>query len=100
MVSGGKGLVHALNIIGGENVVGIKDEIAVKAPGEVPGNMYQQILQGISLAYTHGIVPLIHGGAGRPGNRRRMVGAVVRHHKDLQQLRRVILIADAVQQMG
>ena len=47
--------------------------------------MHQQILQGIALTHAHGIVPLVHGGACRPGNQCRIIGAVVRQHENPQK---------------
>ena len=85
LVSVGKRPVHGLHIVGSQNIVRVKHEVSVKAPGIILLQMLQQLLQGVALAHPHLVEPLIHMGPGHPGHHGRVIGAVVRQHENGQQ---------------
>ena len=90
----GEGAVHLLDIVGREDIVGVKDEVAVKALGVVPAEVVHQGGPGVALAHLGFVGPLVHGGAGHPGNERRVVGAVVRQDEDVDVVGVVGLAAE------
>ena len=77
----GEDFVHPLDIVRGQNVVGVEHEVAVKALGPVLRNVAHQRVQGVALAHAVGAAPLIHHRPRLPGDGRGAVGAVVRHHE-------------------
>ena len=84
--------------VGVQDVVGVQHQIGVIVP-PFP-DAVQEELQGVALAHMAGILPgedLRPVGAGDDGGG---VGAVVRHHVGVQQLRGVVLSADAVQELA
>ena len=100
LVAVGEGFVHSLDIVRCQQIVGVKDEIAVKAVGIVVLQMAQQRLQGIALAHKLGIEALIGDSAGTAGDLGRVIGTVIRKNKDADKLLIVGLAADAGDQIA
>ena len=96
----GKRPVHGLHIVGSQNIVRVKHEVAVEALGIVLLQVLQQLLQGVALAHLHLVEPLIHVGPGHPGHHGRVVGAVVRQDENGQQTLRIRLSPEAGDQVA
>ena len=81
LVAVGEHLVHPLNVVRGQQVVGVKHEITVKPRRIVRADVLQQEVQGIALAHVQLVEPLIDHRAVGPGDGGGAVGAVVRRHE-------------------
>ena len=95
-----EGAVHGGDVIGVQNVVGVKDKVAVEPGGVVLLQMAQQGLEGVALAHLHVIEALIDGGSGAAGDGGGVVGAVVRQHEDVQQTLVIGLAAETADEVG
>ena len=95
-----EGTVHGGDVTGVQNVVGVKDNVAVEPGGVVLLQMAQQGLEGVALAHLHVIEALIDGGSGAAGNVGGVVGAVVRQHEDVQQTLVIGLAAETADEVG
>ena len=94
-----KGLVHARDIVAVEQVVCVKYKIALKGiRSVVPRDAGEQIFQRVALCAVVRVAALIADRAAAARRLRRPVRAVVGHDKDREQLRRVVLQADALEQ--
>ena len=97
----GEHLVHLGNVVGVQEVVGVEDkEAVVFFVGVVLGDFTQEEFKGVALAHL-GLVAAgpDHGppGCGHGGG---IVGTVIGHHKDIDQLGGVILGFDAVDELA
>ena len=97
----GEGLVHPGDVVRGQEVVGVKDKVAVKVvvPPGIP-DLGQEVVEGVALAHVDPVRALVDHGPGLPCRPGGAVGAVVRHHESDEAVRRVVLAADAVQQVA
>ena len=87
--------------MGVQQVVRVEDKVAVVALlGILLPNVLQQESQGIALAHLHLVLPLKHPRSMLSGNGGCAVGAVVRHHINVQQVLGIVLLPDALQQLG
>lgn len=94
-----KGLVHARDIVAVEQVVCVKYKIALKGiRSVVPRDAGEQIFQRVALCAVVRVAALIADRTAAARRLRRPVRAVVGHDKDREQLRRVVLQADALEQ--
>ena len=99
--TGREGFVHLADIILIQEVVGVENEIAVKISSAVLlHHLIEQELEGIALAHPRFVLPHKDRGAGLLRDGGRPVGAVVRHHKDRNQLGRIFLSPDAFDQLA
>ena len=94
-----KGAVHLPDEIGVHQIVRVKDEIAVVVPFSLLLQAAEEIVHGVALALMYVVKPFIDKGSRPAGHGGGVVGAVVGYHIQVQQLRRVILPAQALQQL-
>ena len=99
-VAVGEGAVHLGDVVGRQQVIGVEDEEAVKDLAIVGFDMAQQLLEGVALADQDPVKALVDHSAVLPGHLGGVVGAVVGHYEDRDQLAGVVLGADGVQQMA
>ncbi len=85
VVPGGERAVHLLDIVGGEEVIGVKDEVAIVSGRDVPRDMGEERLEGVALTDLLAVEALIDNRAALARDARGVVGAVVRQHEDVQQ---------------
>ena len=94
-----KGLIHARDIVAVEQIVCVKYKIALKGiRSVVPRDAGEQIFQRVALCAVVRVAALIADRTAAARRLRRPVRAVVGHDKDREQLRRVVLQADALEQ--
>ena len=98
LIAVGEHDVHLLNVVRGEDVVGIEHEVAVKAVGIVGLDVLGQEIQGVALTHIDVVEPLVHHGPVPPRDGGGVVGAVVRRHKDGEQGGVIRLLPETVQQ--
>ena len=60
----------------------------------------EEVVQGVALALVDAVKPLVYVRAGLTGHSGGVIGAVVRHHIEVQELGRVILLAHTLQKLG
>lgn len=100
-VARGEHLVHLGYVAGVQQVVGVKDKVAVVVLlGVLLLDFLQQKPQREALAHLQLILALENPGPAGRGDLRGVVGAVVRHHVNVDQILGVILPPDALQQLG
>src|SRR5699024_4477808 len=93
--------VHPGDVVPLEEVVGVKDEVAVKPLSPILLlDLVQQEVQGVALAHPELVEPLEDHGPGVPGHLGGAVGAVVRHHEGGHKVRGVVLPGDGVQKLA
>ena len=100
VVSVGEGFVHPLDVIRTQEVIRIKDEVAVKALRLVLRNVPQQGVEGVALAHLFAVNAFVDRRARRARHVRGTVRTVVRHDENLQLVLRVGLPVQAVDQVG
>lgn len=92
--------VHLLDIVGGEEVIGVKDEVAIVSGRDVPRDMGEERLEGVALTDLLAVEALIDNRAALARDARGVVGAVVGEDIDREQLARVRLCAQAREQVA
>ena len=97
---GGERAVHLLDIVGGEEVIGVKDEVAIVSGRDVPRDMGEERLEGVALTDLLAVEALIDDRAALARDARGVVGAVVGEDIDREQLARVCLGAQAREQVA
>lgn len=100
-VARGEGLVHALDEVGREQIVGVEDEKGVEGFQRVVAlDVLNQKPERPALAGAGGVLPLIDDRAVRAAKLGGFVRAVVGDDKDRHQPGRIRLGADAVDEVG
>ena len=100
IVAGIEHFVHLIDKVGVDDVVGIKNEEAIVAAlADVGLQLMEQVAQSIALALVDGIEPFIDGSTGPTGCPGGIVGAVIGHYIDIQQLPGVVLGGQAADQL-
>ena len=101
VLAAGEGVVHLGDEVGVHQVVGVEyKEAGVLAELIRLDQLTEEIVHGVALAHLHLVEPLVDGGAGLPGDAGGVVGAVVGHHIDVQQLAGIFLLAQAGDQLA
>ena len=95
-----KSVVHLGNVITGNNVIGIENKIALKGIGILVENAIEAKVHDPALALSSKVITLIDNGAGLARKLRRVVGAGIGDHEDLDKLGRIILILDGANEVG
>ena len=92
ILTGIKHLIHLAHKLRVNQIICVEYEKAVICCfAVVVKDMVEQIIERISLADLHLIEPLIHDSARLTGNFRRVIRAVVRNDKDIQQFLWIVL---------
>ena len=94
-----KGPVHGGDEIGVHVVVGVKDEEALVPGAPLRLQAVEQVVHGVALAHLDLVEALVDDGARLPGDGGGVVGAVVGHHVHVQQLGRVVLSLEILNQI-
>ena len=101
IIAGIKYLVHLIDKVGVNDVVGVKDkEAVIAALTDVSLQLMEQIAQCIALALVDGVKPLIDSGAGPAGCARGIIGAVVSYDIDVQQFPGIVLGGQAADELA
>ena len=96
-----KRLVHAGDIIGGQDIVRVEDEKAVEGVGaEVAADVPQKKVHRIPLADQRFVLPFIDGRAAFACDAGGRIGAVVGGDENAHKLGRIILRLNASNQVG
>lgn len=95
-----EGAVHLPHKVGVHQIVRVKDKIAVIAVLTLLLQLAEEVVHGVALALVNGVPPLVHEGSRLPGGPGGVVGAVVRHHVQVQQLLGIVLFSETVQQLA
>ena len=100
LISGGEHLVHPLDVVRTKDVVGVKDEKAVECVGIIPADVSEQLIERITLADQFVVEAGVYRCPMSAGDISRIVRAVVRDHEHMNQILRIGLLPDALQQVG
>ena len=95
-----KGIVHLGHVIAGDNVIGIEDKVALERVGILVKNAIKTKVHDPALTLAGKIIALINDGARLARELRRVVGAGIGDHEDLDKLGRIILILDGANKVG
>ena len=95
-----KGIIHLGDVIAGDNVVGIEDKVALKRVGILVENAIETKVHDPALTLAGQVVALINDGACLARELRRIIGAGIGDHEDLDKLGRIILVLDGANEVG
>ena len=95
-----KGIVHLGDVIAGDDVIGIEDKVAFKRIGILVKDAVEAKVHDPALALAGKVIALINDSARLARELRRVVGAGVGDHKDLDKLGRIILVLDGANEVG
>ena len=98
VISPVEGTVHLGHEVGVHQIVCVKDKIPVVDILSLLLQAAEQVVYGIALALVLLVKSLIDKSTRLTGRGGSVVGAVVRHHKNIQFVRRIILRAQALDQ--
>ena len=95
-----KGIIHLGNVIAGDNVIGIEDKVALKRVGILVENAVEAKVHDPALALAGQVIALVNNGTGLARELRRVVGAGIGDHENLDELGRIILVLDGANEVG
>ena len=95
-----EGAVHLGDETGIHQVVRVKDEVAVVDVLPLLRQAAEEVVHGIALALFALVKALVDEGPRPAGRLGGAIGAIVRYHIQIQQLRRVVLFSQALQQLA
>ena len=95
-----KGIVHLGDVIAGDDVIGIEDKVALKRVGILVENAVEAKVHDPALALAGQVIALVNNGTGLARELRRVVGAGIGDHENLDELGRIILVLDGANEVG
>ena len=95
-----KGIVHLGYVITGNDIIGIENKIALKGIGILVENAVEAKVHDPALTLAGKVITLIDNGARLARELRRVVGAGVGDHENLDKLGRIVLILDGANEVG
>lgn len=95
-----KGIIHLGDVIAGDYVVGIEDKVALKRVGILVENAIETKVHDPALALAGQVIALVNNGTGLARELRRIIGAGIGDHEDLDKLGRIILVLDGANEVG
>ena len=95
-----KGVIHLGYVIAGDNVIGVKNKVALKGIGILVKNAVKTKVHDPALTLTGQVVTLIDDGASLASELRRVIGAGIGNHEDLDKLGRIVLVFDGAHEIG
>ena len=99
LIAIGEGAVHLGDVVGLQEVVGVEDHKGVEHAAIVPLDMSQELVEGVALAHLYMVEALVDNGAVFPRHPGGVVGAVVGHHEDGDEVFGIVLGVDGVQEV-
>ena len=95
-----KGIVHLGHVIAGYDVISIENKVALKRVGILVKDAVKTKVHDPALTLAGQVVALINDGARLARELRRVVGAGIGDHEDLDKLGRIILVLDGANEVG
>ena len=95
-----KGVIHLGDVIARDNVIGVENKVTLKRVGILVKDAVKTKVHNPALTLAGQVVALIDDGTRLARELRRVVGAGIGDHKDLDKLGRIILVLDGANEVG